>query len=79
MAHSQTTTSFALCIDDTECDDLELRKVYRVIPDGEARKEGYLRVIDESGEDYLYPASCFIPLELPLTAHKAFSKLPGPV
>jgi hypothetical protein len=44
---------------------LELHKVYRILPDGEARKEGDVRVVDESGEDYLYPAEWFATVELP--------------
>jgi len=43
---------------------LELRKAYVILPPA-ANETGYLRVIDESGEDYLYPADCFVPLELP--------------
>jgi hypothetical protein len=44
---------------------LELHKVYRVLPDKEAEKEGDLRVVDESGEDYLYPEDYFVLVELP--------------
>ena len=57
-------THFALCICKGEDDDLELRKAYAVLPPA-ANETGYLRVIDESGEDYLYPADCFVPLKLP--------------
>ena len=62
--------TFALCIRNDDCEDLELRKVYRVLPDRRAEKEGYMRVIDESGEDYLYPQSYFIPLALPRKAQE---------
>ncbi len=55
---------FVLCTGKGEDDDLELRKAYAVLPPA-ANEAGYLRVIDESGEDYLYPAECFVPLELP--------------
>lgn len=44
---------------------LELRKLYEAIPDADAEKHGQLRVIDESGEDYLYPKSFFIAVKLP--------------
>ena len=54
-----------LCIENKDCDDLEKRKVYQVLPDNKAADEGYLRIVDESGEDYLYPESYFIPVELP--------------
>ena len=50
---------------------LERRKIYEVIPDSAANREGLLRVIDESGEDYLYPAEFFAPLTLPAALRKA--------
>lgn len=78
MASIDQNTRFALRIENADCDDLEQSKVYPVIPDAEAQKSGYIRVIDESGEDYLYLASCFVPLDIPQSAHKAFSKLPDP-
>jgi hypothetical protein len=57
---------FAICL----CNDgypasLEVRKVYQIIPDMEAAKYRQLRVIDESGEDYLYSEDYFAPLQLP--------------
>ena len=60
-----------LCVENRDCKDLEKRKIYQVLPDDEASKEGYLRVIDESGEDYLYPESYFILLQLPREAQEA--------
>jgi len=65
MAKESKEKSFALCIENKECEDLEKRKVYAVLPDNEAAKEGYLRIVDESGEDYLHPQSYFILVELP--------------
>ena len=62
---------FALCIEDKDCDDLEKRKIYQILPDDEAAKEGYLRIIDESGQDYLYPQSYFILVKLPREAQDA--------
>jgi hypothetical protein len=62
---------FALCVENKDCEDLEKRKIYRVIPDEESEREGYLRVIDESGEDYLYPQSYFVLVELPREAQEA--------
>jgi len=53
MGVQQTTGSFALCVEDGGMEDLEARKVYQVLPDREASREGYVRVIDESGEDYM--------------------------
>ena len=64
-------SQFVLCIENRDCDDLEKRKIYQILPDEEAAQEGYLRVIDESREDYLYPKSYFIPVELPRKAKDA--------
>ena len=66
---------FALCILNAECEDLELHKVYRVIPDGRAAKGGYVRIIDEFGEDYLYPQSYFIRVKLPRKAQESLPVL----
>lgn len=64
---------FVLCIKNTDAEDLELRKLYEVLPDRKASQDGYLRVIDESGEDYLYPESYFVAITLPDTAKKALA------
>ena len=63
---------YAICITDVE-PDLQPRKVYRVLPDRIADKDNFLRVIDESGEDYLYPGRYFVPLRLPQSAEIAFA------
>ena len=65
MRVHQSSGSFALCVEDGGMEDLEARKVYQVLPDREASREGYVRVIDESGEDYIYPADLFVPVKLP--------------
>jgi hypothetical protein len=57
-------TRFVLCISNEGCEDLEVRKLYEVVPDEKAAGDDYLRVIDESGEDYLYPAEHFRTIEL---------------
>ncbi len=64
---------FAICIRNEGAEDLEIRKVYRILPDARAAKDQFVRVIDESGEDYRYPADYFVPLELPLEAERALS------
>ncbi len=57
---------FAICVDNAEYPvSLELHKIYRVLPDDDAALDGDVRIIDESGEDYLYPAEYFILLDLP--------------
>jgi hypothetical protein len=65
MSVQQSAGSFALCVEDGGMEDLEVRKVYQVLPDREAGREGYVRVIDESGEDYIYPSDMFVPVKLP--------------
>lgn len=62
---------FVLCVRNDAAEDLDLRKVYEVLPDRKASQDGYLRVIDESGEDYLYPESYFIAITLPAAAQEA--------
>ncbi len=64
---------FAVCVENKDAEDLEKRKIYKVIPDEEASKEGYLRVVDESGDDYLYPESYFVIVQLPKKAEEAIS------
>ena len=71
MTQQPTGKQFALCVRNDDCDDLEKRKVYQIIPDEEAAREGYIRVLDESGEDYLYPESYFVRIQLPREAEKA--------
>lgn len=73
MTKARRKTKFALCIEDRECDDLEKGKVYVILPDAKAKRDGYLRVEDESGEDYLYPESYFVLLDLPSKAKTALS------
>jgi hypothetical protein len=65
-------SNFVVCIKNTDYPaSLELYKIYRVIPDKEASIDGDLRIIDESGEDYLYPANYFVPIKLPVAVEKA--------
>ena len=71
MKNKTTEIKFALCVRNDECEDLELRKVYRVLPDKKAQTDGYLRVVDESREDYLYPESYFVFVKLPRKAQEA--------
>ena len=71
MKRRKAETRFVICIRNKDCEDLEPRKVYQVVPDEAAAGDGLIRVIDESGEDYLYPQDLFIPIELPQAAEKA--------
>jgi hypothetical protein len=63
---------FLLCLDDAGLpESLEKRKFYEVLEDSEAASEGMVRVIDESGEDYLYPRACFADVALPRRVERA--------
>jgi hypothetical protein len=64
---------FVVCVENKDCEDLEKRKVYQVLPDEAAAKDGYVRIVDESGEDYLYPASYFVAVRLPRRAQESVS------
>jgi hypothetical protein len=70
-------TNYVICVRAEESEDIEVRKVYEVLPDEAATKRGYLRVIDESGEDYLYPKECFAAVDLPGEAVRAFTSRPA--
>jgi hypothetical protein len=61
---------FGICICNDNCDDLELLKVYQILPDEAASQKGHVRVVDGSEEDYLYPQSFFVVLELPQAAEQ---------
>jgi hypothetical protein len=65
---------FAICVNNSEYPaSLELHKIYRVLPDTDAEQDGDLRVVDESGEDYLYPAEYFVVIEVPREAAEVLS------
>ncbi len=72
---SHLSPRFVICLNNTDYPaSLELHKVYRVLPDEEAAEDGDIRVIDESGEDYLYPAVYFEAIELPSTVEQSILK-----
>ena len=57
---------FVVCVDNHGYEvSLEMRKLYEIVVDVDAEKNGQIRVIDESGEDYLYPAAAFDRISLP--------------
>jgi hypothetical protein len=73
-AHAQQP-GFLLCVkNDGYAASLEVRKVYQAVPDATAAGRGYVRVVDESGEDYLYPDDYFVPIELPQAAASVFAR-----
>lgn len=73
MSRPRTKTNFVLCIENKDCDDLEKGKVYPLLADAKAKRDGFVRVIDESGEDYLYPESNFVAVHIPPKAREALS------
>ena len=74
MIRNNSNTQFAICIkNEGYLASLELRKIYQVLPNEKATEHQLLRVIDESGEDYLYPADFFILINLPEEVEKAFT------
>lgn len=78
-ARESTIPRFAICIDNREYPaSLELHKVYRVLPDQDAEHDGDMRIVDESGEDYLYPASYFVLLDLPRSTVMTLSNAYAP-
>jgi hypothetical protein len=70
---------FAICIrNDDYPASLEVRKIYELISDTAVAEQRYLRVIDESREDYLYPEEYFVPIELPQPVEEALMSTAGP-
>jgi hypothetical protein len=68
----QNLTEFVVCINNSDHPaSLELHKIYRVIADKEAEDDGDIRIIDESGEDYIYPSSYFVPIQVPQTVEES--------
>lgn len=73
---SEHVRHFAVCVrNDDHPESLELRKIYEVLEDPSAAKHNMVRVIDEEGEDYLYPTEWFLPIELPLKIEEAIVEL----
>jgi hypothetical protein len=68
---------YVICVaNEDDPASLERRKVYRVLPDAKAQKRQLMRVIDESGEAYLYPADLFVVVRLPQKVERIFSVVP---
>jgi hypothetical protein len=73
MNTENAQAQFVVCINNEGYPaSLELRKIYRTLPDERAEKHSLMRVVDESGEDYLYPERFFVPIQLPRAAEEAF-------
>ena len=73
MEDRENNIRFAVCVNNAEYPaSLELHKIYRVLSDEDAEVDGDMRIVDESDEDYLYPADYFVLLELPQAVEKSF-------
>lgn len=74
MQSGKKETQYVICVNNQDYQaSLEVRKIYQVVPDADAFKHQMIRVIDESGEYYLYPSSYFIFIDLPKAVKEAFS------
>jgi hypothetical protein len=74
MQRQNSKKAFVVCVKNEGYPaSLELRKIYEVLPDSKAAEYKHIRVIDESGEDYLYPSDFFIPIELPQAVEEALA------
>jgi hypothetical protein len=72
MESQNMEARFAICINDGGyVDDLKVRTVYQILPDESAARSNYVRVVDETGEDYLYPATLFVEIQVPPEAEAA--------
>jgi len=73
--HTNGRAQFVLCVrNESYPASLELLKVYRTLPDADGERDKLIRVVDESGEDYLYPKSYFVPVELSAAARKRYAE-----
>jgi hypothetical protein len=75
MSRPKRERQFAICIKTNDPDLLTPRKIYEVLPDASAEESNFVRVIDNEGEDYLYPTSCFIFVSLPLEVKKVLQRV----
>ena len=74
MANKKNSPKFVVCIkNDGYQASLERRKIYQVVADTDAHNHQLIRIIDESGEDYLFPSSFFSPISLPQSLVKELS------
>ena len=75
MRHKDSAPRFVVCIDNSDYEaSLELHKIYPVVPVADAAHDGDLRIIDESGDDYLYASNRFVTIEVPKALERALLK-----
>ena len=74
MKRQNSEPRFVVCVNNKDYPaSLELLKIYQAIPDAQANAHQCIRIVDESGGDYLYPADYFVPIEIPQAVERAFS------
>ena len=77
--HRNSVQQFAICINTDDPDLLTPRMIYEVLPDESAARSNYIRVIDNEGEDYLYPADYFVSVSFPEKVEQALLRVPHPI
>ena len=76
----RSVARYAVCIDNEDyAVSLEIGKLYKLIPDRKAAAHGYLRVVDESGEDYMYAADMFFPVRIPPRLARRLASMRSPI
>lgn len=73
---NKPSRKLAICINNESCEDLRRRKIYEVLPDETAAKDDFIRVIDDSGEDYLYSADQFVEVSFAPEIERAILRTP---
>ncbi|HEX6385186.1 MAG TPA: hypothetical protein VF177_10995 [Anaerolineae bacterium] len=77
MDEKSSPPQFAICVNNEGYeDDLKVRMVYRVLSDESAARSNCLRIVDETGEDYLYPAPYSVLIDVPHEAEEALLRIP---
>jgi hypothetical protein len=75
-SHKKAREQFVMCVEnESNPESLQLLKVYRTLPDAEAQRDKWIRVIDEEDEEYLYPKDYFVPIELSPSARKRIAEV----
>ena len=77
MATTKTKHQFAICVKSEDPDLLTPRMIYEILPDDSAAKSKHVRVIDNEGEDYLYPVDFFMFVDFPLAVKRTLQKVPS--
>lgn len=77
MVAAKSTPQFAICIQSDDPDLLTPRMIYEILPDENAARSNYVRVIDNEGEDYLYPAGFFLLMDFPNEVKRTLKRIPS--